>query len=288
MKKTLCTTASLSLLAVSLLAAPGAYAFNEARDVVAPYARFGLGIGSASGPLDTHYLVSNTSGTDTVVNVKCYNDGGSRVGPAGGTNINLGSGVDKDMDVTSPSGLGLTSHPNYTGLGWCYFSHVSGDDFAVSYIIGVSQNGNLITSNNPVGLMSDTAVSQITDDDANIPYWTDESSWNTYFLALNPTSTGRTFQTQFYRENATLIGTWTGEGILGGRDLDFAAVHNAVPATAGGWGFADVDIDPSTSSARPGFVGWIVGFNPTTGQAFMYAVPLDVDDVVQLGPSDRP
>jgi len=286
MKSGFITTVTISILATGLVASSAAYAYNEGRDLVAPYGRFGLTFGTGN-LLDTHYLVSNTSGQDTVVNVKCYNDGSARVGPTGGTNINLGSGVGKDMDVVSPSFLGLTSHPSYTGLGWCYFRHVSGDDFAVSYLIGVSRNGNLITSNLANGLMSDTAQGYVTDDDANIPYWTGEGNWRTYVLALNPTTTGQPLTVQFYNATANLLGTWTGDGILGSRDLDFSSVINAVPATGTQWGFADVDIG-SGNSAKRGFVGWIVGLNTSTVEAFMYPIPVDEDDVSQLGSGDRP
>jgi len=214
------------------------------------------------------------------VNVKCFNDSFARVGPAAGINIALSA---IEMTVRDPVSLGLTVDPAFTGLGWCYFATSSGDDVAVTFLMGASVGGNLITTNNSRALMADTAQGRVTDDDANIPYWTQEGSWSTFILALNPTATGRTFAMDVYSPVGTLLGTWLGDAGLSARDIDVTSIVDAVPAAATHFGMADINI-----SGR-GFVGWVVGFNAVSQQAFLYSIPLDKDDTERLGDvlSDR-
>jgi len=217
-----------------------------------------------------------------VVNVKCFTDGAVRVGPAAGVDITLS---DFEMEVRDPVSLGLTGDPGFTGVGWCYFASAAGggdDDVAVTFLMGASVGGNLITNSNARGLMADTAQGRVTDDDANVAYWTDEADWDTFVFALNPTAVFRTVAMDVYSPAGTLLGTWLGDGPLGARDLDITSVAGAVPAAAGGFGMADIDV-----SGR-GFVGWVIGFNGVSTQALLYPVALDKDDTSALVPADRP
>jgi hypothetical protein len=255
---------------------------NEAPDLVAPYVHVPFGVGPAPGPFTTHYLVSNTTGFTNSVNVKCFNDGGGRVGPAAGITIALSA---FEMEVRDPVSLGLTGDLSFTGVGWCYFASDAGggnDDVAVTFLMGASVGGNLITTNDSRGLMADTAQGQVTIDDANIPYWTQEGSWGTFIFALNPTATSRTVTMDVYNPAGALLGTWPGDGPFAARDLDFTQVVDAVPAAAGGFGMADIEV-----SGR-GFVGWVIGFNGVSTQAFIYPIALDKDDTSALVPADRP
>jgi hypothetical protein len=268
------------ILLTLLIAVPMVWAGpNEARELVAPYGHFPAAVGSATGPFTTHYLVSSTTSLGATVNMKCYDDGEDLLAPTAGTTINLGP---FDMDAIWLSGVsGLTTDPHFSGYGWCYFAVTSGDDIAVTFIAGLSVGNDLITTNNSTLLMADTAQSYVTINDANIPYWTKEGSWNTYLLALNPTTTNRTITMNVYNPSGGLLGTWTGLlGGLGPRDMDFISIPDAVGAT--GYGNADI-----TMSGR-GFVGWVAGVNYTSFQGFIYAVPLDKDDVSALAVGDRP
>ncbi|OGI42382.1 MAG: hypothetical protein A2150_04645 [Candidatus Muproteobacteria bacterium RBG_16_64_11] len=255
---------------------------GEATNLVAPYGHFPLAFGPAAGPYTTHYLISSTSGTPSTVNVKCYNDSFGRVGPAGGVDVDLGVG--HDMDVFDPVSLLLTTSPSFTGFGWCYFAVTAGDDVAVTFLLGVSQSGNLITTNDSRLVTSGTAQSQVTDDDANIPYWTREGSWDTYFVALNPTTTAQTLTVDIYNSTSTYQTTWLGDGGLSGRDLDIIPVSALAPAAF----FGNADVNVGAGSSNRGFVGWISGVNLNSGQAFMYNVPLDKDDLSALLGGDRP
>src|SRR5574337_1200804 len=61
-----------------------------------------------------------------------------------------------------------------------------------------------------------------------------------------------------------------------------------VPATAGFWGHAD--LNAGGSPVGFGYMGWVIGLNNTSLQAFMYPIPLDKDDTEDLGSAitDRP
>lgn len=256
---------------------------GEAQDLVAPYGHFPLAFGPAPGPYTTHYLISSTSGVASTVNVKCYNDTGSRVGAAGGFSVGLGVGF--DMDVHDPVTLGLTTDPAYSGFGWCYFAVTSGDDVAVTFLVGDSVGGNLITTNNSRFVASGTAQSQVTDDDANIPYWTREGSWDTYIVALNPTaSSGHTLTVNIYDSASNFQTSWSGDFGLGARDLDLTSVSALAPAAF----FGNADVDIGSGSSDRGFVGWVSGLNFNSGQAFLYNIPLDKDDLSNLIAGDRP
>lgn len=274
---------------IALLSCPQAWANgNEAQDLVAPYGHFPMAIGPASGPFTTHYLISETTGSGGTVNVKCFNDQIQRVGPAAGTTVTL---APFEMEAWDPVSLGLTADLNYTGFGFCYFAQtsLSGDDFAVSFLAGVSEGRNLITTNNSVAIMSDTAQHHASIQDANIPYWTQEGSWTTYVLLVDPTATGRNLDMNIYNSAGTLVGTWSAPGSpgLAPRDLDMTTIVDAAPGTAGHFGHAD--INPSGAIvAGAGYMGWVAGLNFTSLQAFMYPIPLDKDDIFDLTSGDRP
>ncbi len=277
----------LALAVVLLPLSPAWASGNEATDLVAPYGHFDMAAGTASGPLTTHYLISNTTSSVSPVKIKCYNDQIERVGPAAGTTITLNA---FEMEVWSPISLGLTSDAEYTGLGFCYFAStaVFADDIAVSFLVGISEGNNLITTNDAVAITADTAQSNVSDDDANIPYWTEEGSWDTYVLLVSPKATGADLDMDVYNTAGTLMGTWSAPGFpgLAPRDLDMASLSGEIPATAGGYGHAD--LDASSAPAGFGYMGWVIGLNNTSLQAFMYPIPLDTDDTTSLTDSDRP
>lgn len=258
---------------------------NEASDLVAPYGYLAMSAGSAPGPLTTHYLISSTTGLGATVNVKCYNDQIQRVGNPAGTTVTLAAFA---MEPWDPVSLGLIGDPLFTGLGFCYFAEAGGgDDFAVSFLVGISDGNNLITTNNAVAITADTAQSNVTDDDANIPYWTEEGSWDTYVLLVSPKATGSDLDMRVYDAPGTLLGTYSAPGFpgLAPRDLDMASIAGEIPLAAGGWGHADLD---AAGAVGFGYMGWVIGLNNTSLQAFMYPIPLDTDDTAPLSGSDRP
>ena len=283
-RRTLTGVLGLASTALLLSQSPAWANSNEASDLVAPYGYLAMSAGSAPGPLTTHYLISSTTAFGATVNVKCYNDQIQRVGPAAGTTVTLAPFA---MEPWDPVSLGLTADPLITGLGFCYFAVTAGDDIAVSFLVGISDGNNLITTNNAVAITADTAQSNLSDDDANIPYWTEEGSWDTYVLLVSPRATGSDLDMDVYNAAGALLGTYSAPGIpgLAPRDLDMASIVGEIPATAGGWGHADLD---AAGAAGFGYMGWVVGLNNASLQAFMYPIPLDIDDVNPLVSGDRP
>ncbi len=275
-----------SLALLLLLSAPSAWANNnQGSDLVAPYGHFAYAGGGAPGPWSTVYLISEVKGVARTVIVKCYNDGAVRVGPAAGTTVSLSA---FDMDFFTPESLGITTDPAFTGFGWCYFAVGAGDTVfdhaAVSVgtgIRGIAGNTTLFGSDNSHGMAMDTAQHMVTTNSGVIPFWTKQGSWNSYILALNPTTTSRSLTVNVYNDSGGLQGTWTGIVGLGARDLDFASLPDAVGATAL-FGNADVSV-----SGR-GFVGWMAGFNPVSNETFLYAVPLSRNWTSELVAADRP
>lgn len=268
----------LLIIGILLITVPDTWANgNRSRNLVAPYAHFVASASPATGPFTTHYLISNMRPAAITVNVKCYSDGAAvRVGPAAGTNFNIASHA---IAFADPVTLGLTTDPSYTGFGWCYFAGT--DYFAVGFVTGYSVGGNLITNNNARSIMSGTAEHFVSTNLAGIPYWTSESSWETFMLAINPTTTTRTLNVDAYNNGGTLIGTWTTP--LQARDLDYGILAALVGVPAfGGWGNADISV-----SGR-GFVGWVAGLNSFSLQAFI--VPVSLSDIwlSELTDADRP
>jgi len=256
---------------------------NENTDVVAPYAYLpGVAIPPATGPYTTHYHISSNTGLNTTVNVKCYNSTFNRVGPAGGTAVDLtgGPAPGHDIDVWNPVSLGLTTDPDFDGFGWCYFAGTSGDDFAVTFLAGSSVSNTLINTNNSRVMAIGTAQGSVTDDDANIPYWTREGGWDTYVLLLNPTAASAGVSVDIYDSTATLQDTYS--TTLSARDLDF--FNMKARTMSANWGNADINRTSGTGE----YVSWVSGLNPTSGQAFLYDTPLDKDDIRALVPGDRP
>jgi hypothetical protein len=266
-----------SVALLLLLSAPGAWANgNRALDLVAPYAYFDWAVPPATGPYTTHYLITNPRPGATTVNVKCYDSNGVRMGPLAGTTFVIAPDT---IAWADPVSLGLTTTLGFDGFGWCYFA--GSDYFAVGFVAGISVGGNLITTNNSRAIISGTAEHMVTTLYASIPYWTKEGSWNTYFLALNPTATSRTLTTNAYSPAGALLGTWI--ATLSARDMDYGPLADlvGVPAYAS-WGNADI-----TVSGR-GFAGWTAGINFASYQAFFSSVPLSSLWVSELGAGDRP
>jgi hypothetical protein len=250
---------------------------NEARHLVVPYVHVSTG----SGPYTTQYYISSATSSSGNVNVKCFNEFSSRIGPAGGTDITIDFGF--DMDRYTLSDLLLPSDPSFTSVGWCYFRVTSGDDVAVGVVMGLGSGATTILSSNSSRLISaDTAQSAVTAFDANIPFWTKTGGgeatgggWETYLIAIDPSNAavGSLF-VDVYGEVGNLLGTQS-DTFYFGKDLETFKLGAAAGATT--LGNADVHV-----SGAPYFVGWILGINYVSLESFMYAVPLDKDDTVLI------
>jgi hypothetical protein len=271
---------------------PGVFANpNEGRSLVAPYVYVPASIPGIAGPYSTEYWVAATTGSATMVNIKCYNEFATRIGAAGGVSVNLTDGsTNFDTDMYTPVTLGLTTDPGFTPRGWCWFQYVSGDDFAVSVAMGFGNGQGAIFTNNNSRLVSmDTALGSVSGDDSAVPFWVrtggGESTgggWETYLLALNPTTTSLTLTVNVYGTAGTLVGSDPLDGVsfnpLGARDIDIYLLGTAGTGTTTR---GNADLTSGFSSTR-GYAAWILGINYVSLESFMYAVPMDEDDDLRI------
>jgi hypothetical protein len=267
----------LGLLA-AFVGAPASANSNMSDDLAAPYVHL-----APANTYTTHYVITNGSAATNNINIKCFDDKGARVGPAAGTSYTAAA---HGINVFSPVSLGLTSSPNFDGLGWCYFGSAS--PIAVTYLMGAADNGNLIPTNNARGISTDTAQNGITNTLALIPYWTQEAGWKSYILSLFPTNNGApVFKMDVYNTFGALLGTKTMYASTNSaRHMDGFNIPQSV-ATAATFGSARIDVRLSNSAAR-GFMGWVIGYNDVSNESFQYAIPLWDQTVSGLDDPDRP
>ena len=70
----------------------------------------------------TNHVITGATGAVTV-NVKCFNDSSQRIGPALGVNVELSA--TGQLSQQTPTTLGVTTDPLFTGLGWCWANNIS-------------------------------------------------------------------------------------------------------------------------------------------------------------------
>jgi hypothetical protein len=275
----------LAVLLCVLAVTPAVAGPNETTDLVAMYAHIPFAAGAATGPFSTVFYMANGTATIINVNVKCYNDVIQRVGPAAGVTFNLAA---FDIDVATPVNLQLTSAPNFTGLGFCYFARTSGDDFAVTFAMGIQGNNPglfalhpLFSSNASMALGASTAQAMVSADDSNVPLWLGGASWSTFLVLVGPTASSvGNVRTDIYNTGGSLLGTQTRN--IAGRDVEFYVLS----AVGGSHGMAD--ITRTSAGATRGYMGWVYSVNSANFEGILYDLALDKDDVSPLVAADRP
>jgi hypothetical protein len=273
----------IAALVLVLSVSPAVAGPDENPDLAGVYLHLPLALSGATGPLTTVFYISNTTSNSLTVNVKCWNDLVQRVGAAAGTNVSLGA---FDIDVKTPSSLGLTSDPHFTGFGHCYFtSNSSSGDFAVAIAIGVqgSAAGSggveaLFSSNASLMIGTSTAQANVSDDDANVPMWLG-SNWLTVLFLIDPTPTN------FGDANVDIYNV--GGALQTSLSLNLQSRDMETFMLTGAAAHGNADVGRSSGTAR-GYVGWVYALNKTSFEAFLYDLPLDNDDVSPLTSADRP
>lgn len=275
----------IAVLISTLAVTPAGAGPNETTDLVAMYAHIPFAVGSATGPFSTvFYMANGTAGTMTV-NVRCYNDVIERVGPALGVSFNL---APFDLTVVTPANLLITGDPDFTGLGFCYFARTVGDDFAVTFAMGVQGNNPalfalhpLFASNNSLAIGASTAQAMVTADDANVPLWIGGANWTTFLVLVGPTPAAvGNVRTDIYNTGGTLLGSQTRN--IAGRDVELYTLS----AEGGSHGMAD--ITRTSAGATRGYMGWVYSVNQVSFEGLLYDLALDKDDVSALAAGDRP
>jgi hypothetical protein len=276
---------AVALLASGLATTPAAAGPNETTDLVAMYAHILVSTGGATGPFSTVFYMANGTSSNVDVNVKCYNDILQRVGPAAGVTFTLSP---FDTDVATPAILQLTTDPNFTGLGFCYFARTAGDDFAVTFAMGI-QGSNppifalhpLFSSNASLAIGASTAQAMVSSDDSNVPLWLGAPNWETFLILVGATAnTVGNVRTDIYNTGGALLGSQTRS--LEARDVELYTLS----AAGGNHGMAD--ITRATAGAARGYMGWVYGVNLVTYEGILYDLALDKDDATALAPADRP
>ena len=95
----------------------------------------------------TNHVFTGTTGPLTAT-VKCFNDSGQRIGPAAGVNVELST--TGQLSQQTPTTLGVTADPLFSGLGWCWANNLTNLlDFTVTTTIGSTSDlspGGLLSS----------------------------------------------------------------------------------------------------------------------------------------------
>jgi hypothetical protein len=273
------------VLASIVATTPAGAGPNETTDLVAMYAHIPFATGGATGPFSTVFYIANGTSIVMSVNVKCFNDVVQRVGPPAGVTFNL---VAFDVAVVTPANLLITGDPDFTGLGFCYFARTAGDDFAVTFAMGVQGNNPglialhpLFASNNSRAIGASTAQAMVSADDANVPLWIGGTNWTTFLVLVGPTPAAvGNVRTDIYNTGGTLLGSQTRN--IAGRDVEFYVLS----AAGGSHGMAD--ITRTTAGATRGYMGWVYSVNQVSFEGILYDLALDKDDVSALAAGDRP
>jgi len=286
------TLSVFSVIAILLAPSLATANNNEARSLVAPYVHVPASLPGIAGPYSTEYYVAATTGnTSTTVNVKCYNEYQDRIGPAGGSLIELNDGATAfDTDIVNPVNLQLTTDPDFTTRGWCWFERLTGDDFSVGVAMGLGNGqGAILTNNASRAVSMSSASGNVSNQDGSVPIWArtgggfaSKGGWESYLIAINPTTIDFTMTVDVYDTGGNVLGSNPFDGPsaspLLARDLDVYEL-----GTAGGGsatrGNADVSI-PYVNTR--GFAAWVLGVNYVSLESFLYAVPMDKDDTMLL------
>ena len=279
---------------------------NDTTDIVAPYVHFPLGepVGGAAGPLTTLFIIRSTSttpvpplGLGLVVKVTCFNDQSAVISALSGASVRIGQSF-----VITPepdSSLIPTTHPSFTGVGWCYFAQVEGGTFAVDVVWGIygGPRGEptfdglpdftelrMFRSNTARAIASASGQSHVADaiqGRGNVPLWFG-GNWLDVLVLVNP----GTSSTQAFVDVSQCSD---------GCDTPFETM---VPLPARGMrllllsSFANPPLFEGSATIRIGqaccITGWQWRVNVTTLQATLNDVPLAAGATRTLSLGDRP
>jgi hypothetical protein len=273
-------------------------------DVVAPYVHLPASLGPAPGPFTTVFLIRSPKVGPASVTIKCFNQSSQPVGPSSPTVSLAASQTFISAAATTFAPTDLSSSPNFTGIGWCYFSSV--DKFSVEVawgffptsalvVGGKIANGNeieLFRSNNSVGLAianGQTVVAGAIAGTAvipgvgNVPLWTG-GNWLDILILVNPTLvSGQVTVNVFNCAACNPMSAPTPVTVsLPARGLGLVVLSS----------FATVSFPEGNATINSGstccFVGWHWALDPTSRQVIFRDVALDRDTTRSLGLTDRP
>jgi hypothetical protein len=271
-------------------------------EVVAPYVHLPVAIAPATGPLSTIFLIRSPKAALVPVQVQCFNNFSQFVGPSPQPAF-----VDlAPLQTFMLTPDDLTSNPNFTGVGWCYFS--SADKFSVDVAWGLYggprgttgfdglpdfTDMRMFSLNSSVGVA--VAVGQATvagggqaitgapiPGVGNVPLWVG-GNWVDVLVLVNPTASSGSVSVDVFNcaGCSPMPAPTTVPVPLPARGMGLVFLSNFAGAFPNG----NATI---SSGATCCFVGWHWAINPTTRQAMFREVSLDRGTTRFLLPADRP
>lgn len=272
--------ASVLLLGLTVLGPAPASATNLAWQQAILLIHVPLGGGTF---FTTNYVFAANAGGPVTVNVKCFNESRQRVGPGLGVNVELNA--TGQLSQQTPTTLGVTTDPLFTGLGWCYASD-DVFDFNALFTIGSTSDlspGGLLSSPGSTLVAANTGLFEMSVNRGGIPYFnTSGGAGATYAFLVNPVDTSVQVTLQLYNaagvaQGLPLVRT------LEPRDLDFLTIPGAfglaAPPVSG-------SVNITANGVSNGYLGWLIQVGG--GKILFTAIGLNPQDAVQLSPTDAP
>lgn len=241
-------------------------------------------LGGGSFFTSNYVFAANESGPVTV-NVKCFNESSQRVGPPFGVNVELNS--TGQLSQQTPTTLGVTTDPLFTGLGWCFASNIdeNGFSFNVLHTIGLTSDltiGGLLSSPGSTLVAANAGLEIMSTNRGGIPYFnTSVGAGATYAFLLNPVDATAQVSLQLYNAAGVAQGPPLVRS-LSPRDIDLLIIPGAfglgTPPVSG-----TVQI---TGDFVHGYLGWIIQVG--SGKILFTAIGLVPEDAIPLTQSDAP
>jgi len=259
----------LGLVVFAPASAPAATMWNQQALFLA---HFPLG----GGQFFTSNYVFNATENATAINVKCFNDSAQRIGPL--TGVNIGFSAQGQVVHHTPTTLGITSDPLFSGIGWCWASSPTATtDFNLQTTYGVTTDltlGGILNSPSSSFIGTSTGLAEASNFQGGVPLWTTAGGAQHFLILVNPLPIVTNVDLRLFDTNGTALGTNPLNRTLNPRGLLALSIPGGfgLPSplpTSGG-----IRIQ---TQAENGFLGWYLQVYPN-GRAIFNPVGLDGDN----------
>jgi hypothetical protein len=237
------------------------------------------------GQFFTSNLVFTATENATIINVKCFNESGNRIGPLPG--INIAFSAANQVSQQTPTSLGVTADPLFaSGSGWCWASSPGAAfDFNVQATYGATSDltpGGILNSPGASFIGHSPGSAETTNNLAGVPFWTTAGGAQHFLVLLNPSTVASTANLRLFDTSGTAQGTGFLTRVLNPRSM----VVLTVPSS---FGLASPPISGSIRDVvGPGkHLGWYLQVYPN-GRAVFSQIGQDGDDAALLGIGEAP
>lgn len=231
----------------------------------------------------TNHVITASQGVGTV-NVRCFNESSQTIGPVAGVNVELNA--TGQLSEQTPTTLGVTTDPLFTGLGWCWANNNPNEvSFDVQTTIGSTRDlspGGIVNSADSSLVAGGRGLGFASANRGAIPYFnTSGGAAATYVFLVNPRATSLTLTLQLYNAAGTAQGPALVRA-LAGRKLDVLSVPGvfglATPPASGSISITH------TGTRTNGYLGWII----QVGGGKNVFTPIDLLDAFVLTSDTAP